>query len=592
MTGVLGSSLASDHRPTDNAWEGFVASLRAAHEQKSQEKVESKRIEFRPYAERIPEGRSPLDLNLFAFQRELYSQPVSEAAEIVVMKSSQVGMSTWAIRQVLYWADVLQYKPIYCFPTKDELNEFSRDRIGPLIGRNPHLLERMGFNTTEQKQFGNNGILYFRGLQKPLDAIDADGIVFDEYDACNRDNIEKSEHRVSGPLSAGLTRRLGYPLVGAGGIAAMYEASDQRVWMVKCSACSKHQPIKGIDAFTSNVDKENVRLVCRYCRRPLDVTTGEWVATYPDRDVRGYSISKMLVPIKKTLAGLIADSLKTRPDQVETFHQRGLGEHYATPDSRLTREQLEACTRSDLRFAEGYSGLQPVIMGVDVADKRGLNVTIEEMTSEVEGRKLWIGVVEDDPIKGSTFQQMCALMIRFKVTMAAFDHAPAYRWLQQIMARFPGRVYSVASIEPSKTARKLPPDWDIDDRLRHVTLWRTKGYEAMLERWRMQRVIIPPLDHIDPDFPTHLGNIQRKVEENEDDGTKTVRFLRLGPEDYAQAELYCNVARALVLVRAGLATVRAAAPAPVSSRMIDDAENVRGLDALLPSEQRYSSGLD
>jgi hypothetical protein len=40
-------------------------------------------------------------------------------------------------------------------------------------------------------------------------------------------------------------------------------------------------------------------MVRRKCRRRLDVRAGEWVATYPDRDVRGYHLPKLVVPVRR-----------------------------------------------------------------------------------------------------------------------------------------------------------------------------------------------------------------------------------------------------------------------------------------------------
>src|SRR5207248_8853944 len=100
------------------------------------------------------------------------------------------------------------------------------------------LLERIpaaAVDNVGQCQVGQ-GWLYCRGTQ-PIESIDADVVVFDELDYSDQANIEASERRVTGPMSAGLLRRVGVPTVPGFGVSAALDASDQRIWTVKCDAC-------------------------------------------------------------------------------------------------------------------------------------------------------------------------------------------------------------------------------------------------------------------------------------------------------------------------------------------------------------------
>ncbi len=59
----------------------------------------------------------------------------------------------------------------------------------------------------------------------------------DEYDLTLPESIPVAEERVSGS-QLGLIRRVGVPLYPPGtGLSALYDETDQRVWLVKCAKC-------------------------------------------------------------------------------------------------------------------------------------------------------------------------------------------------------------------------------------------------------------------------------------------------------------------------------------------------------------------
>jgi phage terminase large subunit GpA-like protein len=390
--------------------------------------VALRRTPFRSWAESVPEARGPLDFGRFRFQAELYDERSAHDAEMVVMKATQIGASSMTVRWVLYHADVHGRVALYTFPTDRELADFSRQRIRPLIRRSEHLMSRIppdGVDNVGQRQVGV-GWVYMRGTTRPIDSIDADVVVFDEYDSSDQANLEASERRVTGPMSAGLLRRVGVPSIPGFGISKAYEETDQRIWTIRCDACSAWNPMRGADAFAANVDQEQLVLVCRKCRRRLDIRLGQWVATFPDREVRGYHLPRLIVPGTR-LSTIVANSRKTRPDQRQAFFNRDLGEPYAPSDGRLSIERIRACVDPDLRPLARLASHKFVVMGVNVASARALNVVIEEALDDRTGRRVFVGEVEDRDGR-TAFDQLCELMDRYGVTMACIDHAPEGRF--------------------------------------------------------------------------------------------------------------------------------------------------------------------
>lgn len=518
---------------------------------------------FRAWASLVPEPRGPLDFRRFAFQVELYDERMAHDREVVFQKATQVGISALTVRWALFHADVHARVALYTFPTDRELGDFSRQRIRPVIRASPHLLERIPADAVDnvgQRQVGI-GWVYMRGTNKPIDSIDADVVVFDELDSSNQANIEASERRVTGPMSAGLLRRVGVPSYPGFGISAAYERSDQRVWTVKCEACGEWNRLRGYAAFVANVDQDALELVCTKCRRRIDVLRGEWVAAHPDRDVRGYHLPKLLVADRRTLGTLVANSRKTRPDQREAFFQRDLGEPYASDENRLGLEQIRSCVDPELVPLTSLRSDRFVGMGVDVASARALSVVIGEVLPDGRTRRVFVGEI-DDLAGRPAFDQVCGLMDQFGVTMAAIDHMPEGRFAQAFVARFPGRAYRVGYFSPQPGQRREASHWNVDDDTRFASLWRTMWIDATLAQFRNALVAIPPLDALPAEYPAQLGALVRRSGEAPNGGIR-VDYVRTGADDYAHAEVYLLAAFELLTRRQGLQALAEMESTPV-----------------------------
>jgi hypothetical protein len=179
---------------------------------------------------------------------------------------------------------------------------------------------------------------------------------------------------------------------------------------------------------------------------------------------------------------------------------------------------------------------------------------------------VFVGTVEDEPGGLTAFERLCQLMDRFGVNMAGIDNNPDGRFSQAFAARYPGRVYRCSFFTPSSTAKRISADWVVDDVEAVVSLWRTKTYDAMFERYRMQQVLLPPLELLpwDPvtdrsDFASQLGNLNRRVAEQPGGGAR-VEYVKMGPEDYAQAEAYNLAAIELYWRNAGRVASQSQAP--------------------------------
>jgi hypothetical protein len=491
------------------------------------------RVSFLDWALRVPEPKRPLDFRTFPFQRELYREGVDDR-EMVLMKSTQIGCSAWALRWLLYHADVRGMTGLYVMPTLGDVWDFSTARVKPVIDGSDYLRQRVLPDDPASKGLKKVGMgfCYFRGSEskRKLDSVDADHIVFDENDTLAQENLGDAERRVSGPLSKGLIRRVGVPSVPAFGIAKFFEDSDQRRWTVRCESCGEWQA----PTFFENVDQARCLLVCRRCTAALDVVKGEWVAAYPDRAIRGYHVTRLIAPTA-SLADIVQASRKRSPYERQVFFNKDLGEPYAPAEGRLSRDALAAAQSAGGGYvlAPGYVGGDLVTMGVDVASTRALNVRISQHLQGERKRALWLGEVRD-------FDELAALMDRFSVRIACVDHLPEGRLARAFAERFPGRVY-LCAFETSPV-RKDAQVLKVSEEMRFCTVRRTELMDATAELIRAQRNLLP-LD-LPQGYAEALQSPVRVVDKDAL-GRVTVAYRSTGPDDWFFAEAFDVVATAL-----------------------------------------------
>lgn len=522
-------------------------------------------LSFLEWAARVPEQRGPLDLSeqgRFRWQRSLYSSEAEGAKEVVVVKGTQIGVSAWLMRWSFRRADRGK-RVIYLFPGGTQMADFVRLRVDPLIAGSPYLSARTRERALEQKAATGRmhapntvrlkaigpGELLLRGSRSldDLQSVDADALALDEYDRLVQGNIPEAEQRVTGPMSDGMLRRVGVPSIPNTGVTKAYRKSDMRRWTVRCPA-GHWNTISGSDTLAEQVDLERAILVCRDCRRPLDVREGEWVAEHPDRSIIGYHVPKFVMP-GVDIAAIIERSQATSPAAIKSHRNSDLGEAWQPAEAGLTDENIAAAQRDYAMHPQGYNGWQPVTMGVDVAVSRALNVRISVHVSEHVKRALWIGKVDDGvapwgPMPGvKAFDILRLVMRRFGVRMAAIDAAPDGRLVRAFAADFPGRVWRVQYAEHDSAVRFHPDE-------QRVTVRQVETLDATVAMVQRQANELPAV--LPEGYVEEMKG--RVLVTEEDDGSRSDKagkpttgkvrtwWERTGPDDYLQCEAYDVVA--------------------------------------------------
>lgn len=514
---------------------------------------------------RVPERDAPLRIDhYFPYQAEWYSDEVANVREAVWMKSAQVGMTAYAWRWAARRADQFGDRAIYFFPTDTHVREFSVTRVGPSIRGSEYLSRRIPRHFIDQqglKQIGS-GDLALRGTQSEaaVQSVDADAIVFDEYDLQDQSNLQQAERRISGAKQAGREprlRRLGYPTLPGFGIAGRYDASDQRVWKVTCPECGLEQQVlwenvrwrdrsdslvhrEGHDDYDVKDEVEEAWRACKECDASLEgepLRTGFWEPQRPGARIVGYHVSRLIVPLAD-LESMVVASRATSETQVELFYMLDLGLPYVSSDSALTDEDIDGAAVDGLVDPPSvYRGRNVVTAGLDAASERDLNIRISEHLPDGRRRALYLG----EPID---YKEVAELMERFNVQLLAGDAQPERRQLRALAATFPGRVALVRYDMDNPHADPLK----YDPKKNMATVHRTEAIDAMMDSIRQRTNIplrVPPRN-----YKAQLKSLKRRTVLDKKERPVRV-YVKTGTEgdDYAHAEVYDIVASQLWVLK-------------------------------------------
>lgn len=542
---------------------GALYAQRRAEAAEEQRRAAEGTLSMRKYVTVTPEPKAVggrISFEDFPYQEELYGEQVTAARDVVLIKSTQVGVSAWAWRWAMRETDQAGRTTLYIFPADEHVREFAVERIQPSIDGSDYLTNRIGTGIRQQKlvQFGA-AFLHLRGSNSRAGAqsVAADSIVFDEYDELDQANLAQIERRLSGAQAAGRpprTRRVGVPSIPGFGIHAAYERSDRRVWLVTCSACREEQEVTwernvrwlnpgndcvmrpGHDEYHDRGAVAKAWRACRTCEAVLDVRQGRWEAQNPGSAVPGFHVTRLIVP-RTDLEEIVRNSRKTAPHEVEAFWNNDLGRPYSPAEASLTAEDVQAAASLGREPQDHYVGPWAVTMGVDVAGERDLTVRISEIGPDRVARGLWLGEV-------SSFGEVGALMARFRVHLAVVDANPERRMARTLQAQHPGRVFLCEYGEPEEEPVQLKrgPDGRPSGLVR---VNRTEALDGMMDAVRQKRNLPPSA--LPPWYVEQMTAPKRRTEINSRGKPRRV-YVSTGNsgDDYAHAEVYDTVARELL----------------------------------------------
>lgn len=510
----------------------------------------------------------PFDLKAHAYLRDIYE---CTAAQMVVYKASQVGVTEYAVSYAMHAADARRCTVLYIFPTDTHVSDFSVARIGPAIEASDYLSGiivggmdsdgKRGADRVTLKRVRDR-FLYLRGGQvKPngqapqLKSIDADVLVLDEVDEMDARAPSIAVKRL-GHSAVAEQRWISTPSYPGMGIHAAWLDSDQREWCIPCPACGKRQYLTighivtewdALERPTAWHGQEDGRAwaACEFCKAELDRTAaGEWAAMNPSSDIAGFHPTRLMLPQVDPLSIVRALSVTDQTKRKEAYNQ-DLGLPYKPQGSGLDDMALDACRRG-YGLGQVQAG-EHCVMGVDVG--RVLHVVIRGQPDAETGERAqrWAGEVV-------SFDDLGPLMARFGVTRCVMDALPetrSARLFQQSQPR--GRVwlaYYVANMkvtDPVRHAGRSDEDDRIDtpvrwnDAAQTVDLDRTRILDETVSRFLVNTNTLPGNIRSIADYYEHMKAPVR-TQHTRPDGIVIASYVESGPDHYAHAEAYATAA--------------------------------------------------
>lgn len=478
--------------------------------------------------------RIRLDGKPFSFAGHEYLREIYDdsGGHLVLCKAAQIGGTSWAILRSIH-SCIMGLGVGYYFPTKSDVWDFSRSRVGPLLAQNPFLNKMIKDTDTVGLKQINGCPLYLRGMESKvgMKSISVDLIVFDELDEATPEAKTMAKERLSHSDYRRLIE-LSNPSLPNFGIDEAYARSDQRHWTLKCPACSQWTALE--KEFPRKLGEE-VRIIlrradgsyyhaCPRCDAELDLARGEWVADFPDRPTHGYLISQ-LFSSKVDPGDILREYRSTRFP--ERFFNLKVGIAWADTQNRLDTATVLACCGEAGMLEESS---EPCSMGVDTGNELHVVVSRRAAQKKKNVREVvYIGVRQD-------YSELDDLMERYHVRTCVIDALPEIHITRAFANRHPGRVWLNYFQESQRGGYR----WDRDQWIVYEN--RTEALDASRQVIRDRKVALPRTGPVLQQFAEHLSADVKRLVEDEETGARAYRYVKTGTNHFSFALTYDCIA--------------------------------------------------
>ncbi len=481
-----------------------------------------------PFYQWVENSYLTVDGYPFTYEKHEYlKEPYRDDHPFIVdMKSAQMGLTTWAELRTIYNARFRAFRGIlYLFPSRTDVSDFSKGRLDPLIDENPQTIGQWIRDTdaTNIKRIWN-AFLYLRGMKSRvgLKSVPADFIVYDELDEAPQNAVDMADERMSHSQYKEKAM-LSNPTLPDYGIHKHFLLSDQKYFLLKCEHCGQYNNL--VEDFPKCLLEMNGRVIraCRKCKKELNPAVGEWVAKKPRvKERSGRQFSQLFSEFVSPAEILRIYRTTTNPTD---FYNLKIGIPYIEAQNRLSIEEIYALCGDD-----GISSAEtaPCFMGVDQG--KDLYVVIGKDHETKAGK-----IVHMDTYK--EWEELDHLMKDFNVTRCVVDAEPEMRNARSFANRFKKRVFLCFYSESQRGQYK----WDEADL--KVNCNRTEALDASHNEIKMGQVILPKRCDIVETFAQHLHNVGKKLEEDEETGSKHYTYVKLGDDHFRHAYNYECMAR-------------------------------------------------
>jgi hypothetical protein len=167
-------------------------------------------------------------------------------------------------------------------------------------------------------------------------------------------------------------------------------------------------------------------------------------------------------------------------------------------------------------------------MGVDQG--RDLHVTIGKRHPTKSGEIIFLTIEK-------SFSELDAFMKRFNVARCVIDAQPETRLARAFAERHKGKIFLCFYNEHQKGR----PLWDEGKMI--VSVQRTESMDQSHHELLHGNVILPRQSDLMREFATHCSNVAKKLEEDEETGSKRYVYIRLDVDHWRHSFNYECLAR-------------------------------------------------
>lgn len=370
----------------------------------------------------------------------------SRVTDVVVMKSSQVGVTEATVNVLGYRMDHAPGPAMVLMPTLEARDSWKVQKLNPLLTDTPVIRDLIGgirardaANRQDMIDFPG-GVIFLAGGNSP-NSYAQKSVALIVLDDLDRFPWEVGEEGDVVTLARGRTKAfprakrlfVSTPTVkGMSLIEREYEKSDRRRYYCPCPHCGEFQPLEwgGPEADFGvkwNASVTEAWYLCRAChaeirehQKPGMLAGGRWIAENPESSVRGYHLTALLAPIGlgPSWLALAQDWQLARgsPATLRAFVNTNLGETWEEAG-----DQVEAAGL--ISRLEDYPEDLPIVaktVGVDVQKDR-LEVTIDGWGVGEENWTIAHEILAGDTAQREVWEELGELLAEHRPDAAAID---------------------------------------------------------------------------------------------------------------------------------------------------------------------------
>jgi hypothetical protein len=503
----------------------------------------------------------------YSFEDHEYQlQFVDDQHRIVCAKKcAQIGFTEILLRGMLCF--LVQHQggqTIFTQPTDTDAGKFAKSRVDVLF-EECDIIKRLGtggIDSAYLKRVGQS-FLNLRGTfgSKAAISVPSDFNVYDEIDFSNPRVLSQFKSRLQHSQYK-WERFISTPTLPNYGVSALYDKSDQKQVVCKCTHCGyfqfitweKHVWIRHIptgkavfkdpDAINAYIEKPwefKPFIACEKCKKELDRSWSgghrEWVAAYPERaadldnGISGYQISQLDVDFVD-VADIVKASDPRFPEgfkKPQDFDNFVLGKESSGGEGQKIDDNTKGlATLQGFKMVKAASG---TFIGVDLGNACNIVVLKDFWLPEKEYR---VPVV----VFAGEFDKE-------ELERLDIDYMDVFRAL-----------YTVSDAQPyTTTVSKIANKPKYEDRMKICYFGGKKAYTTSdilvtANRSQMLDMVTDDLprgdimvaEDVPEDFWPQLKNLV-KVKAEDDDGTVYYEYVKVGPDHYGLALGYALLAR-------------------------------------------------